>query len=311
MGGEGAASVQQAFGGMAGALTGVAPGWLCLGLALHLCNQLLRGRGWWAIVRAACDGRTRVRRREAVAAWIAGAGAAGVLTAQVGDALRVWLLSRRHPDAGYALLAGTLVAETAGEFVAGLPLAVFAVAIGVGPTLAVTWPAAAGVMAILAVGAAAAVVARRRARGIRALAQLRDGCAPLAAPRAYAASVTPWQLASRACRIAAVACFLGAFHLPVTPSTVLVVIFAQASGRVLPFAPAALGAGVVVLAATFGAAAQSPVGTGRVAAFLVGTTTLLSLMGAAIAIAVIVRNMDRWTLARAARRTPAAQAPAG
>jgi hypothetical protein len=38
------------------------------------------------------------------------AGAAGALTAQVGDALRVWLLSRRAPDAGYALLAGTLVA---------------------------------------------------------------------------------------------------------------------------------------------------------------------------------------------------------
>jgi hypothetical protein len=166
-------------------------------------------------------------------------------------------------------------------------------------------------VAILAVVVAAAVVARRRARGLRALAQLRDGCAPLAAPWAYAASVTPWQLASRASRIAAVACFLGAFHLPVTPRTVLVVIVAQASGRVLPFAPAALGAGVVVLAATFGAAAHGAVGTGRVVAFLVGTTTLLTLMGAAIAIAVIVRNMDRWTLARAARRTPAAQAPAG
>jgi lysylphosphatidylglycerol synthase-like protein len=311
MGGEGAGAVQQAFGGMAAALAGVAPGWLCLGLALHLCNQLLRGRGWWAIVRAAHDGRIRVRRRDAIAAWIAGAGAAGVFAAQVGDALRVWLLSRRVPDAGYALLAGTLVAEAAGGFLAGLPLAVVAVMIGVGPRLPATWPAAAGAVAILAVVVAAAVVTRRRARDWPVLAQLREGCAPLTAPRAYAASVTPWQLASRACGLAAVACFLGAFHLPVTPRTVLVVIFAQASGRVLSFAPAALGAGVVVLAATFGAAAHGTVGTGRVAAFLVGTTTLLTLLGAVMAAAVVVRSADWSTLARAARRTPAAEAPAG
>src|SRR4051794_1033009 len=132
MAGEGAGDLLQALGGMTGALAGVAPGGLCLGLALHLCNQLLRGRGWWAIGRAAPDGRPRVTRRDAVAAWLAGAGAAGVLTAQVGDALRIWLLTRRAPHAGYALVAGTLVAEGAGELVAGLPLPVVAVAVGVG-----------------------------------------------------------------------------------------------------------------------------------------------------------------------------------
>jgi uncharacterized membrane protein YbhN (UPF0104 family) len=311
MGGEGAGDLLQALGGMTGALGGVAPGWLCLGLALHFCNQLLRGRGWWAIVRAAHDGPTRVTRRDAVAAWIAGAGAAGVLTAQVGDALRIWLLSRRAPDAGYALVAGTLVAEGAGELVAGLPLPVVAVAVGVGPTLAATWTAAAGVAAIVIVVGAAAVATRRRVRGRPVLVQLRHGCAPLAAPRTYARSVTPWQLASRTCRIAAVACFLGAFHLPVTPQTVLVVVFAQASGRVLSFAPAALGAGVAVLAATFGAAAHDDVGTGRLAAFLVGTTTLLTLMGAVVATVVVVRNADWRTLVRATRRTAPAEAPVG
>jgi hypothetical protein len=311
MASEGAGAVRQAFSGMTAALAGVAPGWLCLGLVLHLCNQLLRGRGWWAIVRAAHDGCTCVRRSDAVAAWIAGAGAAGVLTAQVGDALRVWLLSRRAPDAGYALLAGTLMAEAAGEFVAGLPLAVAALAVGVGPTLATVWPETAGVVGIVAVIAAAAVASRRRARGWPVLAQLRDGCAPLAAPRAYAASVTPWQLASRACRIAAVACFLAAFELPVTPRTVLVVIVAQASGRMLSFAPAALGAAVVVLAATFGAAAHGPVATDRVAAFLVATTSLLTLIGAVAATVVVVRTADWRTLVRAARRTAPAEAPAG
>src|SRR4051812_47604661 len=109
-------------GRMTAALVGVAPVWVVLGLAVHLCNQAARGCGWWAIVRAAHAGSARLRRRDAVVAWIAGAGAAGMLVAQIGDALRVWLLSRRAPDVPYATLAGTLAAEAAGDVVAGLPL---------------------------------------------------------------------------------------------------------------------------------------------------------------------------------------------
>src|SRR4051794_24438528 len=127
------------------AMTAVAPGWLALGVTLHLGNQFARGRGWWAVVRAAHPDGTGVRRRDAIAAWIAGAGLAGVLTAQVGDALRVWLLGRRAPDAGYPLLAGTLVAEAAGELLAGLPVLAVALALGVGPSIAPTWQMAAGV----------------------------------------------------------------------------------------------------------------------------------------------------------------------
>jgi uncharacterized membrane protein YbhN (UPF0104 family) len=294
--GELAGALPHAFAGIAAPLMGVAPGWLFLGLALHLCNQAARGRGWWALVRAAHHGHTRVRRRDAITAWVGGAGAAGVLTAQVGDALRVWLLSRRAPDSGYAMLAGTLVAEMAGELVIGLPLLAIALAAGVGPTFAHTWPAAAGVVGIVVVIAAAARPLRRRVVRSRVLSRFRDGCAPLAAPWAYARSVAPWQLASRACRIASLACFLGAFGLPVTARTVLVVVFAQASGRLLPFAPAALGAAVAVLAATFGAAAHTTVGAGRLAAFLVGTTTLLTLVGAVLAAVVVLRTADWRTL---------------
>jgi uncharacterized membrane protein YbhN (UPF0104 family) len=296
--GELADALQQAIAGMGAALTGVDAGWLLLGVALHLGNQVARGRGWWAVVRAAHGGHTRVRRRDAVAAWVAGAGAAGVLPTQIGDALRVWLLARRSPGSGYAILAGTLVAEAAGELVVGVALLPVALAAGVRHTLAPTWQAAAAVAAIVVVLTAAAIVVRRRARRWRFLAQLRDGCAALTAPRAYARFVTPWQLASRACRFAAMACFLAAFHLPVTLVTVLVVLFAQASGRVVPFAPAALGAGVAVLAATFGAVAHSEVGAGRLAAFLVGTTTLLTLVGATLAVIVVLRNADWRSLVR-------------
>ena len=187
-------------------------------------------------------------------------GAAGVLNPQVGDGLRVWLLSRRSEDSDYAVLAGTLMAEGAGELAAGLAVLAVALTVGLAPAFALTWhfspPAS----------------RQRRSRWDRRRSSSGAGRLGGAswrvsatgwhrwAPPAPTPSVTPWQLTSRACRYASMGCFLAAFHLPVTPLTVPVVLFAQTTGRLVPFAPVALGAGVAVLAATFEAAAGS---TGR------------------------------------------------
>jgi hypothetical protein len=92
--------------------------------------------------------------------------------------------------------------------------------------------------------------------------------------------------------------FLAAFHLPVTPLTVLVVLFAQASGRLVPFAPAALGAGVAVLSTTFGAVAHTPVRAGALAAFLIGTTILLTLVGVVLTTVVVLRGVEWRSLVR-------------
>src|SRR4051794_34796585 len=121
--------------GLAHAVAGAAPGWLALGVVLHLANQITRGRGWWAIVRAALGEDARLRRRDAITAWIAGAGAGGVVSARVGDALRILLLSRRLPDVGAAVLAGTLVAEAAGELAGGVIVLAIAIAAGAGAPL--------------------------------------------------------------------------------------------------------------------------------------------------------------------------------
>src|ERR687886_2286654 len=107
-----------------------APGWLALGVLLHLLNQAARGRGWYAILRPACGQDPRLRRRDAIAAWMAGAAAAGVTFARGGDAVRVLLLGRRVPGTPPSVLAGTLVAEGAGELAGGLALIPLAVAMG-------------------------------------------------------------------------------------------------------------------------------------------------------------------------------------
>src|SRR5919198_1797437 len=95
--------------------------WVVLGVLVHVANQFARAQGWYTVIRHACPGEP-VRRRDALAAWVAGAGAGGVLSARGGDAIRVLLLRPRAPGAGVPVLAGTLVAGGAGEGPIGVGL---------------------------------------------------------------------------------------------------------------------------------------------------------------------------------------------
>src|SRR4051794_14891728 len=120
----------------------VAPAWLALGVLLHLGNQVARGCGWGAVVRAAGP---VVRRRDTIAGWGAGAGAGGLVAARGGDAVRVWVLARRAPGSPWPVLTGTLVAEAAGECLLGVALVAAALGLGVGPELGLPGPAVAGI----------------------------------------------------------------------------------------------------------------------------------------------------------------------
>jgi uncharacterized membrane protein YbhN (UPF0104 family) len=120
--------------------------------------------------------------------------------------------------------------------------------------------------------------------------------------------VLPWQLASRACRLGSLACFLAAFGVPVSFAAVLLVAFAQGGGRLVPFAPASVGASVALLAAGFGPVTGDAVSTERLAAFLIGTSTVLTVVGTALALAICLRDQ---TLARQARSGVTAVAAAG
>ena len=276
---------------------GASAGWLALGVALHLANQLARGRGWYAILRTSCGEDAALRRRDVLGAWVAGAGAGGVLSARGGDAVRVLLLSRRLPQTRSSVVAGTLVAEAAGDAVVGVTVLVLAVALGAAPAFGLPGAETAAWAGVaLAARAAATLVLRRggpapaaaaAGRLRRIAAGVGRGCAPLTRPRAFATSVLPWQTASRALRAAAIACFLAAFHLPAGAAAVLLVMLAQSGGRLLPLAPASAAASVAVLTAGFGPATGASVSAGAVAAFMVGMSIVLTLAGAALAVAVV------------------------
>jgi hypothetical protein len=281
-----AEGLEHALAGLVDALAGVSAGWLVLGVALHLANQVARGRGWHAVVKAACPEEGAPRRRDAVAAWVAGAGAGGVVSARGGDAVRVLVLARRSPGTSCSVLTGTLVAETVGETALGGALLVLGLAVGVGPDLGPS--AATGLYALAAVLAAVGVylLARRSTRARRFLANAAHGCALLRCPKAYSLQVLPWQVASRVFRLGALACFLAAFALPATPAAVLLVVFAQCSGRLVPFSPASVGAGAAILAATFGPVTGTSVSASHVATFFVGTSTVLTVVGTVLALVI-------------------------
>jgi hypothetical protein len=281
-----AAALEHALAGLVDAVGGVSPGWLVLGVALHLANQVARGRGWHSVVQAACDEGVHPRRRDVVAAWVAGAGAGGVVSARGGDAVRVLVLARRTPGASRALLTGTLVAECVGETALGGALLAVGLAVGVGPSLGPS--PTTGLYALAAVLAATGVylIARRSARVKGFLAKAGQGCTLLRCPKAYSREVLPWQVASRLCRLGALGCFLAAFALPATPAAVLLVVFAQCSGRLVPFSPASVGAGAAILAATFGPVTGTPVSASHVAAFFVGTSTVLTVVGTVLALVI-------------------------
>lgn len=282
------AALERAVTSFAEAVTGAAPGWLVLGVVLHLVNQVARGRGWCTLLRGASA--EPVRRRDAISAWIAGAGAGGLVSARGGDAVRVLLLRRRIPEAGCPVLAGTLVAEGAGELAIGVALVALALAVGLAPLPGVpdaVWlvPAVLGLLVLVAVFA--------RVPRLRAVARgVGRGCTALRSPGAYARGVLPWQFASRLCRLGALACFLAAFGLPATPAAVLLVLGAQTGGRLLPFAPASVGAGAAMLAAAFEPVTGAAIPAGQVAAFFIGTSAVLTVVGSALALGICLRAVS-------------------
>jgi hypothetical protein len=301
--------------GLSYAVAGAGLGWLTLGVGLHLVNQVTRGRGWWAIVRAVTAADPRLRRRDTIGAWMAGAGAGGILSSRVGDALRVALLGRRLPGTGGSVVAGTLVAEAAGDLAGGALLFGAALALGIGSPPSATgsrlwWALAAAVVVglLLVVARRARSASLGRSRVGRILAGVRRGCAPLAAPGAYLRHVAPWQLSSRACRLASTGCFLAAFDLPATPAAVLLVVLAESSGRLVPVAPVAVGAGAAVLAVTFEPVTGSPASAARLGAFVIGTSALLTTIGVLAAVAITLPVVD-WRVPAAVtswvRRAPA------
>lgn len=289
-------------------------GWLAAAVGLSLMNLVLRSRSWQQILRAALPG-SEIRYRTAFGAYCAGVGVNAVIPARAGDLMKMFLVRRSAPGARYPTLAGSLVAETAFDFVVAGGLVIWALSSGVLPGLRLPEiPAFDLSLALrhpwwsLAVVALTVVLIVLVARRVRAFwAQFGQGLAILRTPRRYLLSVVPYQAVGWGCRVAGAAAFLAAFNVPASLETALIVQVAGSLAAFFPATPGGLGPKqalqVVMLAGT----------TSRtdVLAFSAGMELTLIVMNAllgATCIGLMLRNLrirDAISQARADRGDPA------
>jgi hypothetical protein len=272
--------------------------WMVGGVLLHLAGQLARGRAWHAVIRAAHGAEVTVRRRDVLRAWVAGAGVTGIVSARGGDVVRVLMLKQRLPGTTCATLAGTLAAETVAETACGAVVVGWAAGAGLMPAAGGT-----GLLAAAGAIAAAIAVAAACARRWKRLRRVRDdawqGLAALRRPAFYGRRVLPWEVLGRTVRLASLTCFLLAFGLPVSLAAVALVMAAQAGGRLVPFGPAGTGVSLAIVAVAFGTVTGEAVALDRLAAFVVGTSAVLTAVGLSLSAALVLQALPVPALRRA------------
>lgn len=283
----------------------VKPGWVVAGVVLHLLAQIVRTRGWWNILRAAYPGCRRLRWRDVTAAYFAGAGLNGLLPARAGDIVKYAHLHRRVAGSRYATLVATSVPETTFETVCGAGLIGWMlvrgfvpapIVAGEIPAPDVSWyitdpvPAVLGTTCVVAV--AVVVLAYLRRRSAAVVRHLRQGLAVFRSPRCYVSGVVTWQALSRLIRLGSLGCFLAAFALPATVRTALLVMAAQGGGRIIPIAPVSAGLRIAMLSYGLVELTGQAIDPARVTAFTFGVSAIVFVVGLAISLTLVGRELQ-------------------
>jgi hypothetical protein len=278
----------------------VDPWLLALGTVLYIASQAVRTRGWHTIIKAAYPHDTALAPRHTMTAYLAGSGLNAVIPARGGDVVKLALVRRRLGDGTYATLAGTFVPETVFETLFGTGLVAWALTRGFLPvptstgevpsfdvTFVIDHPfTTAAILAVLAV--VVLLVGRTLRRGATALLErFRTGLAIFGTPRRFVTGVASWQALARLIRLGSLAAFMEAFSLPVTVTTVVLVMAAQGGGRIIPLAPASAGLRLVMLSYGFVETTGHAVSIAQITAFTFGVGAVLMASGLVLAMGIL------------------------
>ena len=229
--------------------------WGALGVAVvfHVLRTTVRTFAWRNILRAAFP-ESRVRRRTVFCAYVAGVGVNSIVPARGGDAVKLYIARHGIKGSNYATLTSSLVVETLFDFFVALALFVWALQLGVLPSLDVlprlpevdwTWALRhprAGAALALTVAVLVAVGTIWSTRRIAALKErLARGFAILGDRRTYLTEVVSWQALAWVFRFTAVWWFLKAFGIPATVENALLVLVVQSLATLLPFSHGGAG----------------------------------------------------------------------
>lgn len=226
---------------------------LAVASGLHLLRLVLRTVAWRNIVAAAYP-HVPVRWRHILAAYLGGVGLNAVTPARGGDVLKLFLVKRRVQGSTYPTLASTLVVETLFDSFVGLCLLLWAISLGVFPSLHALphlpnidwrWPLTHPLALKIGIPVLLVLIAlllwwatRRIAAFWRRVAQ---GFAIVREPRLYLVRVVTWQAAGWVFRIASVFWMLRAFHVQATIHNALLVQLATSLSTLLPITPGGAG----------------------------------------------------------------------
>ena len=295
------------------------PWWLLAGVVLHYAHQVVRIRGWWHILRVSYPDAESLRYRDVIAAYFAGSGLNAVVPARGGDVMKLYMVKQRIAGGHYPTLVGSFVPEGLFETLCGLALLVWALIQGFIPvptsrlelpTLDVSFVIRHPILsAIIVAGIVATVLfllpwLRRHAD--RFMARLKLGLAVLRSPRDYVEHVVSWQAAGRVIRLGSLACFMAAFALPVSLSSVLLVMAAQGGGRIIPIAPVSSGLRLAMLSYGLPEITGEPVDIASITAFTVVVSGVLLVISLVISLVIIFRVLGTLNPRYAVRRARAA-----
>ncbi len=297
-------------------------GALAIACAFQIGRLLVRTRAWRNIVAAAYPD-ARVRWRHVLGGYLGGVGLNAITPARGGDLLKLFLVKRRVEGSSYPTLTATLVVETLFDAVVGIALLLWAIHLGVLPSLdrlprlpSVDWgwplrhPRVAEIGALvlgIAIGVLLVVATRRVQAFWRRVAQ---GFAILQRPSDYLTGVVTWQALSWGCRLGSVYWMLRAFNVPASVHNALLVQVAQSLSTVLPITPGGAGTEQGLLLFLF----RGKVGRTELLSFSVGmhiAIVVVNVTLGALAVALMTRSLRFRRLEQAAEGDRSEVLPSG
>jgi uncharacterized membrane protein YbhN (UPF0104 family) len=283
--------------------------WLALAIALgfQLARLVARAPAWRSIIRASYP-ELRIPRRTVLGAYLAGVGVNAIVPARGGDLLKLYLVRHRVEETSYPTLGATLIVETLFDTVVAGGILIWALTIGVLPSLDVlphlpqvdwSWPLRHKKEALviglvwLVVLILFFVIAVHRVREFKQ--RVRQGFAILGDRARFVSQVVSWQALSWGFRFASVYFFLEAFRVPATLHNALLVLVVQSLSTLLPITPGGVGTQQGLLVYVFDRAGTGISGA-LLVSFSVGMYIATTILNAVVGFACLFLMMRtfRW-----------------
>jgi uncharacterized membrane protein YbhN (UPF0104 family) len=287
-------------------------GWVALAIALgfHFVKLVLRAVAWRNILRAAYPDE-RIRWRPVFGAYAAGVGVNSIVPGRGGDLVKLYLVKHRYPDTSYATLGSSLLAETLLDFALATAFFLWALTLGVVPSIhtpSFDWGWVfrhAKLTATIVAGLTLLVLwfSWRATQSGGLKERLGRGVAILRDWRRYLREVASWQLASWVCRIASLYWFLKAFHVHASVHNALLSQVVDSLSTLLPISPGGAGTKQGFLVAILHGQAS----TSRLLAFSIGMYVAVTLFNVALGAIAVFASLRTLRLREILGRARAAE----